>query len=89
MKKKKPLAYKIDQGIPIPERGRPGMIRWPFREMEVGESFYVGDYSRDSMRYVCNAGRNYFRKMNPGLTVCARRESTGFRVWVIKKGDAS
>ena len=42
------MAIKIDKGVPIPTdtRGRPQ--KYPWREMEVGESF-VGDINARSM----------------------------------------
>lgn len=81
----KPSDYKIEKGIPVTEKKAGRQAKWPFRSMKVGDSFYVKHYTRDSMRAVSNAGRNYFRKMNPKLNVCARKEGTGFRIWVIKK----
>lgn len=36
------MSYKIESGVPVPEGApEPGNIRYPFRMMKVGDSFWV------------------------------------------------
>jgi hypothetical protein len=68
---------KIEKGIPLPNTR--AHQRWPFREMEVGDSFSVplGDNRR-----VRNAACA-FERANPGVKFTVRKLDGEHRVWRI------
>ena len=80
----------IDKNIPVPTRKRDkwkSPRKYPYKNMVIGDSFYVENYSREKMQKVTVAGRSYFKKMGKydKMTVTARKESTGFRVWCVER----
>ncbi len=82
--------FTIEKNIPLQPTKRAkwkNPRKFPFKDMVIGDSFFVDNYSRDKMQGVSNAGRAYFRKMGKydTMTVTSRKESNGFRVWVIAK----
>lgn len=66
------ITVEVNRDVPLP----PPRRRYPYGEMEVGESFIVLD---GNLQVVCNAnyraGKRLFRKF------IARREERGVRVW--------
>lgn len=67
---------KIDKGVPVPEKmGN----KYPFSEMEVGDSFYVDGATPNQLQ---NAA-SYWRK-KAGYKFVARRENEGARIWRIE-----
>lgn len=85
----KPIEYKIDKNIPIPDRiRRCGSVLYPFRTMRIGDSFLIlcakSGYKRaqDNMaKAACafrrNKGSGYFISRFVG-------KERGLRVWRIK-----
>lgn len=65
----------IDKGIPFPEKAD-RVSRYPFREMEVGESFFVAGGNVKSLAAQCSR----WGKIQ-GKTYGARRVDAGVRVW--------
>ena len=61
---------KIEKGVPVP-RGR---IKYPLKEMEIGDSFFVENV-RVAPMGVYNAARRYDMK------ITSRQEGNGYRVW--------
>jgi len=68
---------KIDKEIPPPQRKKRNT--YPYRKMDVGESFFVGDVNISLM---CN--NNYRISRATGMRFIARREGNGVRVWRIE-----
>lgn len=66
---------KIEKGIPIPEVGGP-CIKYPFRQMEIGDSFVVPKGVRTSLSG--NAIRQGIQIKTKSIS------STHVRVWRIK-----
>ena len=86
--------YTIEKDIPLQPRKRnkwKNPRKYPFNKMEIGDSFFVENYSRDKMQGVSNAGRNYFRKMGKydQVTVTVRKVDSGFRVWCVARNYQS
>lgn len=69
---------KIDHNIPVPPRGG----RYPFAEMQVGDSFFVAGKKPGTLLSASFA----FRKKNDVLDrkFSARSENYGARIWRIK-----
>lgn len=68
---------KIEKGIPIPEGdGRRGRApKYPWRNMEVGDSFFVREKPSAVARGACEAGKRCGRKF------ISRRIDDGVRIW--------
>ena len=62
----------VEKSVPLPE----GKKRYPYKEMEIGDSFFVGD---GKLQVVCNA--NYRASKRLGMQFIARKETEGVRVW--------
>ena len=72
--------FKIEKGIPAP----PERLRYPFREMKVGDSFFV-PCSDEEKRRVANRMRSSASKRR-GLGAFSLREvEGGVRAWKIEE----
>ena len=69
---------KIEDGIALTKRSTKRASKYPFAQMEVGQSFYVEQSNSPS-----SAVTSFCRK-NAGYKFVTRREKDGFRVWRIE-----
>lgn len=72
------MTYQIEKNVPLPPKSQPGRKeKYPFREMEVGDSFLVTDQKKQPS--VTGAGKKY------GMTFVSRTVVEGgvkgYRVW--------
>lgn len=69
---------KIDRNIPVPSRN----TRYPFAEMQVGDSFFVPAKKVGTLLSASYA----FRKKSDAFDrkFCARAENYGARIWRVK-----
>ena len=66
---------KIEKGIPIPQQGSQN-IKWPFGELEVGDSFVMKGKDKPTVAsYV-----SYWRRKT-GWGFATRRVEGGTRIW--------
>ena len=77
-------AVQIDKGIPMPDRphGRANngrSRRWPWDEMELGDSFLATDATQNS---ISAAGNNASKRTGHKYTTSKCRD--GVRVWRVK-----
>ena len=79
------MSYKIEKGIRPVKDGRSGNIRYPFRAMKVGDSFFVpiAEANEGSMRMSPYA----FSKRNPEYKFSIRKLKDGYRVWRVSVND--
>lgn len=75
-------AYPIEKGIPIPKQGtyRVPLLKaapYPFKNMEVGDSFFVGDGTHRNV----NQSIRYWQGKLKGRRFTQRRFGHGIRVW--------
>jgi hypothetical protein len=71
------MAIKIDEGIPLPQGTAGAKPKYPFRRMEIGDSFLIpAGVKRERLQ---NAARQYARLL--GATFTARKTPEGFRLW--------
>lgn len=74
---------KIEKNIPIaPKRapGRPSKSKYPFNEMEIGDSFFVSGITLSTIN--CTVRKFRMRNArNDGLKFTVRAVDGGFRVW--------
>lgn len=71
----------IDAGIPMPEP-RATRVVYPYKEMEVGESFLVepkGKETKNLLAVVCNRNNAMAKKL--GRKFRAKTMEDGIRVW--------
>jgi hypothetical protein len=64
-------TYKIEKGVPLPDTLR--TPTYPFKEMEIGDSFFVE--SRSKKAGIHSTAKHY------GITITIRKQGSGFRVW--------
>lgn len=88
LKEKGPVVHGIEKNIPLREyvRGRTRGTPYPFREMEVGDSFRVSCHPDDLKKLagrVANAARTYGQK-NAGFAYAVRSGPDHVRCWRIK-----
>lgn len=69
------MMYKIEKNIPLPEKKQ-----YPFKELEVGESFFVEGNTLGKMR---NAASYHSRMLSPKFFVAAWMDN-GTRVWRVR-----
>jgi hypothetical protein len=66
-------SIQIDKGIPLPTGGKSGVRRWPFDQMEIGDSFFSTDLALQSAAHSWAA---LHRKK-----IITRKVDGGVRVW--------
>lgn len=73
------MNYRIEKNIPIPPSKGPS--KYPFKDLEIGDSFKVYDEengSRKIQMYACVMGRRLDKKF-------VTRKNNGFvRIWRVK-----
>lgn len=67
-------GFKIESGIPIPSKS--GDSRYPFREMKVGDSFFVPGKKAANL-----AGCLGYYRTRYKITLVTRTVDGGVRVW--------
>lgn len=74
--------FEIEKGIKIPEDGNRRNRKYPFREMDVGDSFFV-PCTDEEYRKIQSTIKSATRKITPNdFTV--RKVENGVRCWRIK-----
>lgn len=69
------MSIKIDKNITIPPKGK-----YPFGEMEVGDSFDIGVVPAGNVR----SAASIFAKRNSDYAFTVRRNGKGYRCWRIE-----
>jgi hypothetical protein len=72
------VEFKIEQGIEIPPR-RSGALKYPFDQMNVGDSFFIPEDSSVKPANVSNSAQAYGKQTGRKFTV--RRVEGGYRCW--------
>ena len=77
--------FKIEKGVPLPVgAGTQGHAVYPFRQMEVGDSFFVPNPKPNTVHSAVGS----FKKRNPEYRFAVRNQDGGVRVWRISaKGN--
>lgn len=65
--------YIIEKGILLNIPKRKTYMKYPFREMNIGDSFIFKEYTRTNMSLASNCARNWGKKQNPVKTFCVRK----------------
>jgi hypothetical protein len=70
---------KVDKRICIPKDKSGGSPKYPWKTMEVGDSFFAEDVGTSTL----SAAANGYTKRNPGVKFTCREWEGGTRVWRI------
>jgi hypothetical protein len=70
------MTIKVEKGIPIPARGSNRGSTYPYKQLEVGDSFYVK--GKTAAKFSASA---YNQARKAGIKVTVRNEKDGVRVW--------
>ncbi len=79
--------YEIEDGHEMPTPGQSGApIKYPFGEMEVGQSFFVAPDNRAAVRKNSTSSRvaaaaSYYGKRHGKKFTCQKQPCGGYRVW--------
>ena len=75
--------FKLERGVPIPKGLRGDGRRYPWDDMEPGDSFVVTCPDGQSLATVRNrvSGCAYRAARRRGMVAVVRAEREGFRVW--------
>jgi hypothetical protein len=73
------MEYKIEKGIPrVSKQGVPR--KYPWREMDVGDSFFVGNRS---IQHMSSCAGTAAKSIGGGVKFSTGKENGGTRVWRI------
>jgi hypothetical protein len=72
------MGFKIEKGIPMPRRGRPCGSKYPFDQMEIGDSFVIPDEKVKSVRAIVVSRRK--TRKDPHCYVVGRYQNS-YRCW--------
>jgi hypothetical protein len=72
--------YEIEDGITLPTFHK-GVAKYPFRELEVGQSFFVPDGKKNR---IASAASSIAKRIGNGTKFTLRSVDGGIRVWRIK-----
>ena len=70
------MTVKIDKGIPVPPRGNNRSTKYPYQQLEIGDSFYVK--GKTAAKFSASA---YTQARKHGIKLTVRNEKDGVRVW--------
>jgi len=76
-RKEKQMNFVIEKNVPIPP---PGQTKYPWAEMEVGDSFLVPADKGNSAK----TAASHFIRRNPGKKFLSRAEGDELRIWRVK-----
>jgi hypothetical protein len=82
---KHPSPFKIEQDVPIPRENWTGNNRYPFRDMKVGDSFFISSDTPGEAALRVRSSVCYFSKRNPEYHFTVLKVDGGCRVWRIAK----
>ncbi len=77
------MSYEVEQQVPIPpctRGGRSRQSRFPFAQMQPGDSFLVPREETTAKRLATNAAC-YAKKWTKGWKFCVRTLPEGIRCW--------
>ena len=74
---------KIETGVPIPSK-QVRTPKYPFRNMKVGDSFFIKSQHAESDRKKVSAAANMFCKLNEGFKFKTQVFEGGVRTWRVE-----
>lgn len=77
------IQYKVEKKVPMPQFKDRGVSRYPFDQMDVGDSFFVPTVDVASMKSLRQTTYNTNRKKAPRAFKMSI-EANGFRIFRVK-----
>jgi hypothetical protein len=74
-------GVEIDNGVPIPA-GAGTRSKYPWADMEAGQSFFIPGISAVQARGVYGSGRGWCVRNNANLKCVHKAEEGGYRFWL-------
>lgn len=74
----------VDKDIPIPQAYKTRPDKYPFAQLEVGDSFFIENANKRFSIYANVRHFNERRKLHEQIKVCQRREGNGVRIWRVE-----
>lgn len=80
------MSYKIDKNVPVPAELRGRKAKYPFKEMEVGDSFFIPKTETARTTLYNASATPRLVKLGFKFTMQTKTENgvEGFRVWRVK-----
>jgi hypothetical protein len=79
------MKITIQKGIAIPARAKRSTKKYPFADMEVGDSFFVRDTKTpDKTRNTIASAASYYKKKNKRYNFYTKLYVTGVRIWRVE-----
>lgn len=75
-------TIKIDKGVPVPSAGHKN--KYPFKDMEPGDSFFVSTEGQDkgnTRNRIQSCACRFAKMQNPRQQFCSRQTDDGIRCW--------
>lgn len=72
------MTMKVEKGIPIPHRSGDGTRKYPFDQMEVGDSFLCNGFDPGK---ISSAGYHFGLKSEPKKKFSIKKTPEGHRCW--------
>lgn len=85
--------YKVESGVPIPRPSYgPGLTpTYPWREMDIGDSFLVTPREGEDIEACANrvrsAAARWLSRNRPGVRHVTRTVDGGIRVWFVSRDE--
>lgn len=73
------MTFKIEKGVPVPEKLAKGMKKYPFDQLEVGDSFFVPMADNASPSSLFSAIAQARKRLN--INLFSAKVDGGRRVW--------
>jgi hypothetical protein len=77
------MKIQIEKGVPAPTR-QTRTSKYPFRDMKVGDSFFIKSTEPESMRKKLSSASNMFCKLNAGFKFKTQVFDAGVRIWRVE-----
>ena len=79
------MIFRVQKGIPIPEKPISPKFVYPWETMEEGDSFLIPKGGARELRNAATAGGQFCKRHRPKLRCIVRTISSGIRVWLVKR----
>ena len=72
------MTIKIDQNVPLPQKNTFGALKYPFRKMEIGDSFFIPNRSSTGI------STDIYKPKKFTMRAVTENGVKGVRVWRIE-----
>ena len=79
--------YEVEKDVPVPDSRVDGRTKYPFYNMEIGDSFFIPNVEDSQVLTVKSAAYAFRRRTQTDYKFAFRRESGGVRIWRVAASD--